>query len=664
MSSLRLCFSRNLLVLSIGFAIANLTTPANAIGFQPVSPDELKMTSEPKAPGAMAITLFREVDRDDSARTAHEDAYLRIKVLTEEGRKYADVEIPFLKGQNDVANVHARTIEPDGSIVNFSGQVFEKEIVKARGVKYLAKTFTMPNVQAGSILEYYYSLDMDDQYVGYTSHWIISDELYTKHAKFTLKEYQGDNPPLYLRWTWVNLPPGTGQPQVSPNHIITLDVDDVPAFQTEDYMPPENELKARVDFIYSEDAFEKDPETYWKKRGKKLNGLLENFIGKRSAMEQAVSQIVSASDSPEEKLKKIYARVQQLRNISYEAEKTEQEQKREKEKTANNVEDVWKKQAGYGGQLTWLFLALVRAAQFDASGVWVADRQNYFFNPGNMDGRRLDENVVSVKVNGKDEFFDPGSAYIPYGLLPWSETAVTGRKLDKDGGSWIQTELPKSAESAVQRKAELKVDEATGDVEGTLTLTFTGLEAADRRVQERLADDAQKKKSLEDEVKDSIPAACEVELTNQPDWKSSSPSMVAEFHVKIPGWIAGAGRRALVTLGVFSATEKHLFDHTDRVHPIYFSFPFRIDDEVNIDLPLGWQIASVPSPQNQDAHVVGYTLQAENNKGSLHIKRSLYVDFLLLDQKYYPALRNFFHVVRSSDEQQAMLQPATAHASR
>ena len=62
--------------------------------FQPVSPDELRMTSEPQAPGAPAIILFRQVDRDDSNPTSpHEDSYFRIKILTEEGRKHADIEI-------------------------------------------------------------------------------------------------------------------------------------------------------------------------------------------------------------------------------------------------------------------------------------------------------------------------------------------------------------------------------------------------------------------------------------------------------------------------------------------------------------------------------------------------------------------------------------------
>ena len=32
--------------------------------WQPVTPEELKMTSEPAAPGAPAIYLYRQVDRD------------------------------------------------------------------------------------------------------------------------------------------------------------------------------------------------------------------------------------------------------------------------------------------------------------------------------------------------------------------------------------------------------------------------------------------------------------------------------------------------------------------------------------------------------------------------------------------------------------------------
>ena len=68
--------------------------------WQPVTPDELKMTSAANAPGAPAIYLYRQVDRDDN--TGREHNYDRIKIFTEEGRKYADVEIPFDKGSEQI----------------------------------------------------------------------------------------------------------------------------------------------------------------------------------------------------------------------------------------------------------------------------------------------------------------------------------------------------------------------------------------------------------------------------------------------------------------------------------------------------------------------------------------------------------------------------------
>ena len=138
--------SFTLFVLLTAFCI--LPVAARAEGFQPVSPDELKMTDEPLAPGAPAIILYREVDRDDRGNTGHENVYYRIKILKEEGRKYADIEIPFFKENgNNIVNVHARTIHPDGSIVNFEGKAFDKSIAKAKGLKYMAKTFTLPDVE-------------------------------------------------------------------------------------------------------------------------------------------------------------------------------------------------------------------------------------------------------------------------------------------------------------------------------------------------------------------------------------------------------------------------------------------------------------------------------------------------------------------------------------
>jgi Domain of Unknown Function with PDB structure (DUF3857) len=654
------------LVLSITFlSVIAMTLPATcpAQAIPPISADELKMTSDPQAPGASAVILFREVDRDDNIHTAHEDDFMRIKILTEEGRKYGDIEIPFDKANDNVVNIRARTVSPDGSSVDFDGKVFEKTIAKAQGLKYLAKTFTLPNVQVGSIIEYRYTYDFRELQL-FESHWIISAHLFTRNAKFTLKPYQttvylGSN--VGLRWTWKGLPDGV-TPKQGPDKVVRMELQNIPAFQEEEFMPPPNELKARVDFIYTDEFLESTPDQYWRHVNKKRNDALESFIGKRKAMEEAVNQIVSPGDSQEIKLRKLYDRVQQLRNTSYEIRKSAEEEKRDKEKPAENVEDVWKRGYGNGQQLTWLYLALVRAAGFDAYGVWVSSRSEYFFSAQSMEQNKLRANVVLVKLNGKDLFFDPGAEFTPYGMLTWSETGTVGLCLNKDGGTWVKTTLPESSESRMERTAKFKLTE-DGNLEGKVTVSCTGLEGMYYRLDVRNADDVARKKFLEERLKGQIPVSAEIELTKQPDWKNSETPLVAEFNVTIPGWASNAGKRAVMSAGLFTGAEKNLFEHANRVNPIYIRYPYEKIDDITIELPSGWQVGSVPAPQNQSGHVVTYSLQVVNDHGVLHVKRRLGMDFLILEQKYYSALRNFFQVVRTGDDEQIVLQPGAAAAS-
>ena len=656
-------FWQYLLVLFIG-CVALLSVPLHASDLIPsVTADELAMKSEALALGAPAVILFRLVQRDDNGKTSHEDNFVRIKIFNEEGLKYANVEIPFVKGRDNVVNVKAHTIHPDGSVVNYDGKVTEQTIVKSRGVKYLAKTLALPDVHPGSIIEYSYSYDLTEHLI-YDSHWILSEDLFTRQALFTLKPYSNPYSRLNVRWSWQGLPQGTTPPKEDPDHVIRMVARNIPAFQSEDFMPPANELKARVDFLYSDNLSDTVPANYWKNVGKARYSDLDHFIDKRKAMQQAVAQIVSPQDPPEEKAKKIYYRVQQIRNTSYEPSKTEQEEKREETKKLVNVEEVWSRGFGDAVQLTWLYLALVRAAGLEADGVWVSPRNNYFFRPEvQVDSYRLSANVVQLRLNGSEVYCDPGAKFTPYGLLPWYETGVAGLRLDKDGGSWIKTPLLPASASVVERKAELTLTD-TGDLEGKLTVTYTGLEAESHRHEERFDDAAGRTKYLEEIVERLIPAVSEPTLTNQPDWNGSASPLVAEFTLKVPGWASQTGHRVMLPVGLFSAQEKHLFDHADRVYPIYMNYPFQQKEDIAISLPAGWQISTLPPEHKQDGHIITYSLTMSKDKSSLRLNRAVTVDFLLLDKQYYTALRTFFQGMKTSDDQQIVLQPAATTAGK
>ena len=153
-----------------------------------------------------------------------------------------------------------------------------------------------------------------------------------------------------------------------------------------------------------------------------------------------------------------------------------------------------------------------------------------------------------------------------------------------------------------------------------------------------------------------------MKLTNQPEWKNSALPLVAEFDIKVPGWASGAGHHMLINVGIFSAREKHVFDHAERVYPIYVEYPYLESDDINIQLPAGWRASSLPRGWSNTGKVVSYTFAAQNDKGKLHLARTVGVDFIFLDRKYYAALRRYFQEIKTIDDQQVVLDHSDARA--
>src|SRR5437588_8774594 len=136
-------------VLFCCLAVASLSF-AQKEDWLPVTPQDLQVKEVPHNPGAAAIQLYYADFIDDNQNS--EFFYQRIKILTDKGMSYADVELPVYP-QHSISDLKARTVHPDGKIIEFTGKPFEKTIIKGKGIKFLAKIFTLPEVTIGSIAE-------------------------------------------------------------------------------------------------------------------------------------------------------------------------------------------------------------------------------------------------------------------------------------------------------------------------------------------------------------------------------------------------------------------------------------------------------------------------------------------------------------------------------
>src|SRR5580692_9071131 len=114
---LRLMLRMSALSWLVGIRLLWFSTAIGAEDWLPIDPGELRMTAEPKDPMASAICLYRQEDINDATGSVQE--YMRVKILSEAGRNNANVEIDYDKSSETFRFIRARTIHPDGTIVNF-----------------------------------------------------------------------------------------------------------------------------------------------------------------------------------------------------------------------------------------------------------------------------------------------------------------------------------------------------------------------------------------------------------------------------------------------------------------------------------------------------------------------------------------------------------------
>jgi hypothetical protein len=634
-----------------------------ATTWQPVSAEDLALKDNPKQPGADAMILYREVVIDASKTSSNGESaeeYMRIKVFTQAGVSQGHVNIEFLRENETIPYIAARTIRPDGSIVKFDGQVLETTLVKTGGLKVLAKTFTLPDVQPGCIIEYIVQRQMKPEWVR-DRFWPLSQTIYTREAHFTYIPYTGSGSSLQPVASTFLLPPDAVlKEQV--NGSYTMTAHDIPAVVEEPLMPPSRAIAAYVFFHYqspdSPGATE-PADRYWGFYAKRWDNEQEHFIDKKSALNEELSKLVSASDPPEVKLRKIYAGVLEIRNLSMEDFKTSKEHKNENLKENSNVEDVLKHGYGYGSQINLLFVGLTRAAGFDASEVYVAPRNEEIFVLQRKEFSQLRADVVWVHAGSQDYYLDPASRYFPFGLLPWYESGTGGIKADKRAVTTVDTPNPLSTDATIVRHADLVLG-SDGEISGSLEVDFTGQQAALLRLEKRKQDDTGRTKDLEDDIRSWLPAGSEFSVTKVANWDNIDQPIHVEGTITLPSFTRGATQRMLLPLEVFQMTQMADFASEKRTNIVYFDYPYEEIDTIKLHLPSGYKVESLPPSNSVDLKAVSCEITAEAQGPSVEIKRHLAVHGFIYSKDQYQTLRRFFGTVKANDNAQMVLQNSTS----
>jgi uncharacterized protein DUF3857 len=630
----------------------------------PVPPEELALKDNAFEPGSPAMILEYEVQTDNIKST--ETVYKRIKIFREEGKKFADVEIRYLEKFARVEEVRARVTSPSGKAEDFNGSIYEKEVVKTKKFLYNAKTFTLPNIEVGGIIEYSYRLhwhsDIPDVFknparymiteaIAYpAAEWEIQQEIPVRHGRFTLHPIKTGSPQLYSH----DLPKDTAT-RALPDGTRELEVNYIPAFQKEEYSPPEENLKIRADLFYMLGWYG-TPRYFWTSLARREAEYYDKFIGKPKELRNEAERLFSPGDSDEVKLRKIYARVQRIRGLSFEPEKTKKERKQESLKENKNAGDVLNRGYAFGSEINLVFIALARAAGFQAYPVRVAARNRSFFIEERFDPYQLNSLVAEVTSGSTSKFVDPATMYCPYSLLPWEETDARGIRVDAHNDAVETTPMPNSTDAVVRREADFQLD-AEGNLTGKLSVVYEGQEALQRRLRAIDQDEAERRKALEDQVQSLLPQGGSAKLLSAQAWMDSETPLKAEFEIQVPGYASKAGQRLLMPVGIFHSSGQQPFASTHRTHAVYFDYPWESYEQMKVALPPGFQIESLPGTTIVGRGDTNYESSAVKQGNVVQLKRTLRMAVYFLTVDMYPSLKQFYGLIRAGDEQQVVLRP-------
>ncbi len=637
---------------------------AQSKDWRPVTTEELQMKSPKVDPDADAEAIFWEVRVDDSA--TNELAltnYVRVKIFTEKGREsFSKHDIPFTKGTR-IKDVLARVTKPDGTSVLLSkDDVFEREVIRAGGNKVKVKSFALPGLEVGSIVEIKYREIVESGQAG-DMRLVFQREIPIESISYYIRPFAGE---LGMGVFPFNM--GSTHFENDKGGFSRATMTNVPAFKEEPNMLPEDEVKSWVYLFYTREMPKADE--YWGKVSKSFYDAYKNNYKVTDEIKSATAEAIAGASTDEEKLHKIFDFTKsRIKNTVY-ADKVSDEEKKTA-RDAKSATDTLRLRIGTPFQIDMLFAAMARAAGYDVRVALSGDRSDMFFDPRIPSVRlMLGSSSIAVKVGSDWRFFSPASYYTPYGMLNWAEENQRALVTDPKDVIWQKTPLTPAEKSMEKRSGKFKLLE-DGTLEGEARIEYTGHRATLQKMNNKGDSSAEQEKTLKDLVRSNILGTAEVSSLSIENVNDPERPFIYTFKIRVPGYASKTGKRLFFQPNVFEKSSKPQFESSTRKYDVYIHYPYSEQDEITIELPAGYSLENAEAPATiKDSQGIGShdTQISVSNDGKLVVyKRSFAFGnngFILFPVGSYPVLKRLFEAFNKADVHQLTIRQNAASATK
>ncbi|HEY9165949.1 MAG TPA: DUF3857 domain-containing protein [Candidatus Kryptonia bacterium] len=538
------------------------------------------------------------IDNDYKVRTV--ESVTRVVKLFRNIEDNASVEI--WSGPNDkLTNLSARTIKPDGSIIEVKDEDFHT--ITGNGSDYVfysdrKKTrFTFPGIEKNCIVEYHY--DMREAYPFIQDQWDIQEEDLPKlRADYTLTvpvllmapESQGG-----AGWSWRYMVYNCdlGKPVVKQQQFasesasidrnVTFDwvQTNIPAFKPDPRMPSYDKYVRYVRFAPSD----------WKTWNDISDWYYKQFFQPHLIMTDEISakakEITSGSTDELDKIEKTYEFVQKLTYIAIEIGKGGY--------APSEPQKVLERKYGDCKDKSILLLSLLKSLGIKAKPVLVLTSDEGVVH---ADFPSWEFNHMIVKVftqSGKSYWLDPTVDHCPVGEIPSGDEGVNALVMNDDATSTIET-IPSSRYTDNVENIDLKVKIAgTNETDFDITMTFKGQSNFETRsfFYEKTHDEMIKfcKSLVANEYLNAS-----VEDYSFSDLDSLNNDLVFNFKLKVPNALEKQGDMIFLNTDPFTLRGDWSWLSRDkRTYDIEFNYPYTINKTIEIDIPRNqYKIMNMP----------------------------------------------------------------------
>jgi hypothetical protein len=608
-------------------------------------------------PKAGIEALFTRVHiADDWSSAFHRTSvhYIRLKVFTPEGKdKAASFDIPYDK-ETTVSSVAGRTIKPDGTILELGKDaIHDRVTVKLGGIRRMAKSFAMPGVEVGSIIEYRWRELHEGGDIMYLR-LPFQDEFPVQHATFFVRPLSRDYTSAQMGVHAFNCHPS---PLKDGNDgFSSISLDNIPAFREEPMMPGEPNVRPWALVYYDEGENRKDADKYWADVAKKEYGGLRGGLKTGGEVKQTAAEVVSGAKDDNEKvvllIRWIHAHVRDLFSRQVSDEERAAILKKMPKDRYRTAPEVLKSGIGTPNELNMLFAALAMGVGMEARPAMLGNRDDLTFDKRLAEKFFLRSVDMAVSIGGKWKIYDVSTRLLEPGMLGWREEGVAALITDAKKPEFIFSPTSAPADSVSTRKAKLALS-ADGTLEGDVNQTWTGHAAEQRRHRLDGEAAARQQEDTREEILHVWPQA-EVTALRLENADDAEKPLALSYHIRIPGYAARTGKRILFQPLYFERGESPLFSAAERQFDVVFPFAWQDTDNVTIELPAGFQLEKAENPGDLSFDKPGgYKLAMAAGKGQLVCKRELTFGndgFIAFARASYPQLKKIFDEVHRRDE--------------